>query len=52
MVMTLVIRWPLVPAEHVLSSDFRPLGLFVRTIRFASPEAHQTLSPPWDPTET
>jgi hypothetical protein len=35
MVMTLVIRWPLVPAEHLLSDDFRSLGLFVRTIRFA-----------------
>jgi hypothetical protein len=32
--MTLVVRWPLVPAAHDLSDDFRPLGLFVRTIRF------------------
>ena len=32
--MTLVVRWPLVPAEHDLSGDFRPLGLFVRAIRF------------------
>lgn len=34
MVMTLLIRWPMVPAEHDLSDDFRPLGLFVRRIQF------------------
>jgi hypothetical protein len=43
MVMVLVIRWPLVPSEHFLSDDFRPLGLFVRTIRFAGAEARQAL---------
>jgi hypothetical protein len=33
-VMTLVIRWPLIPDKHGISDDCRALGLFCRSVRF------------------